>query len=224
MRREQPDLSSPQAVRNYLTEQNITLPDATTDNYRLVIAQRRVRRLQEELTGTPQRPRRFADALSVTEARQVMAHLQAKAEADNDDTKCFKSMKGIIIEYSEEFVKLKHQVANMTQCRGIIRDGVCTRCHGHTPGVAAFAFTVVVQDMDNTGMTQTVTMSDKGGRALFNMSPEEFDGLGAVAKRDILENIEDVPVGFRLIMSYDLKNEHHMCIAWGAEVLPPPTV
>ena len=215
------DVSTPTKVREFLIEQNIAFPDETTEDYLLTLAKRRIRRLEE--VNTPQRPQRYAGALTVSEVKDRMSTMKERAERDNQDGKSFISMKGKIIEYSEEFVRLKHQVVDNDRCKGRVTDGVCMTCHTHTPGVLAFSFQIVIQDMEHSNCTLNAFVSDKGGRALFGMSPAEFNNLPSSERRDKLETIEDVAIGMRAILSYQIDEDYFSLIVWQATILPPPT-
>ena len=137
----------------------------------------------------------------------AIGRLKQRAIDRECEEKLWPTVRFTIDDLYPDVIKLKHQVEDNSKCKGNVEDGQCNRCHANVPGILAYSFTFTAQDKTHTGCELVVSVSDKGGRALFQKSPEAFRMMNTTEKAQAIEKVEVVPVAAKLIITYNPSTE-----------------
>ena len=211
LRGAQSDFSTPQKVREFLDDNDVTYTEEDSEGDLLKKARKRAKTLSR---GTPQSAAK--KLFAATKAHSV-ASLRRKVDSTPDipEGNCVWTSVLCVIDdlFDLPLVKLKHGVGTTATCRGLIKDGTCRGCNSVVPGVYGYAFNIMVMDKDDRHTKYVLTGSEGAGTALFGMSGAAFAQLSRDEQQARIEAITEERVVFGVQIRG--KSDEHLVLAYG---------
>ena len=202
----QEKLNTPQKLKRYLEDNGVTVTPDSSTKYLRCMAKKHMAKLRMADSTPEQRRAEFKGdyGISIKQVTKIVEEKRAIGAADTE----WLTVKCVLTNVSPDIVKVKHEVGSTASCRGLVRNGVCSRCKQSTAGVIGYSFQAILADLDDETVSITVACAEKAGDALFDMTASSFSKLSEATATAKAGDLLYEPYAFTLKIEYDAgKNE-----------------
>lgn len=165
----------------------------------------------------------YAKAIEVKHLKHNIE--EAKASMPTDKVWEARPIKGILDAIaSASVLKSKHNIVKQEDdeltCFGVVRNGVCSKCNEHTPGIVTYSMELIFRDWHDATKVVYCSGAQTAGIGLFGMTAQAFNALSVTEQTNKMWEPVEQPFVFKAVHEYRASDNNVHTTAFNVQPLP----
>ena len=218
------DYGTPDKLKALLADQGIQYePDATPPALKGLARRCLKRMLSAAGDVDPQAMHGYAKSIDVKHLKQNIE--EAKSMMPTDKVWEARPTKGILDAIaSASVLKCKHNIVKQEDeaqtCFGVVRDGVCSKCNEHTPGIVTYSMELIFRDWHDATKVVYCSGAQTAGIGLFGMTAQAFNALSVAEQTNKMWEPVEQPFVFKAVHEFRASDNNVHTTAFNVQPLP----